>query len=301
MSMNNYDVQVITALIVDDSLDSLSMLNQALSAEGITALVALGGKQALKIIEQVTPDIVLLDAIMPEQDGFETCRLIKLKHPNLPVIFMTGLSKTEDIIRGLESGAVDYITKPINNQEAIARLKVHVHNARRQLSAKAALDSADQSIVATDKSGFIIWATNRAEQQLDQYEQEPHKLFCQLQSALNEIWETDPSTAVQLDGFNHSIISATYLNQVGSQHLIRLTGQNHNIDLTRLMEKLPLTQREAEVLLWLSKGKSNWDIATILGIKPRTINKHLEQIFRKLNVDNRTTAAAIAIEVFSFN
>jgi len=63
-----------------------------------------------------------------------------------------------------------------------------------------------------------------------------------------------------------------------------------------IMQRLAVTQREAEVLLWLSKGKSNWDIATILGIKPRTINKHLEQAFRKLQVDNRTAAARLVLE-----
>ncbi len=298
--MNSNGHQPITVLIVDDSPDSLGMLNQALNSEGMTVLVALGGKQALKITERITPDIVLLDALMPEIDGFETCRQIVAKKPSLPIIFMTGLSKTEDIIRGLESGAVDYITKPINNQEAIARLKVHVHNARRQLSAKAVLDSADQSIIAIDKLGFIIWATNRAEQQLDQYEHEPQILFSHLQTALNKTWEKDPTATVQLDGFENSTISVTYLNQVGSQHLIRLSGHNHNLDLARLIEKLPVTQREAEVLLWLSKGKSNWDIATILGIKPRTINKHLEQIFKKLDVDNRTAAAGIALDAVSF-
>lgn len=81
--------------------------------------------------------------------------------------------------------------------------------------------------------------------------------------------------------------------------IIRLIGNNENANVQILAENLPITEREADVLYWLSKGKSNWDIATILSIKPRTINKHLEQIFKKLDVDNRTTAAGIALKVFS--
>ncbi len=290
----------ITALIVDDSPDSLGMLNNALSAQGMTVLVALGGLQALNIIKQITPDIVLLDAVMPDIDGFETCSEIKKANPNLPVIFMTGLTETTDIVRGLEAGAVDYITKPINTKEAIARLKVHVHNARRLFSAKAALDSADQSIIAIDSLGNILWATNRAQTQLDQYQQDTFKLSSDLHTALKEHWLMDPNTTIQIEGFDHKqVVTASYLNKLGAQHLIRLAGNSQNTDSKKLAEKLPVTQREAEVLLWLSKGKSNWDIATILGIKPRTINKHLEQIFKKLEVDNRTAAAGIVIEVFS--
>lgn len=297
--MQTNDPQPITALIIDDSPDSLGMLNQALSIEGMTVLVALGGNQALNIMQQITPDIVLLDAVMPEMDGFETCRLIKAKHANLPVIFMTGLTETEDIVRGLQAGAVDYITKPINTVEAIARLKVHVHNARRQFSARAALDSADQSIIAIDDLGVILWATDRAQQQLDHYENNTEKLSADLKQALDGPWQQEPHSTIQLEGFNDNVMSVTYLNKLGSQHLVRLSGKNQDDDVALLAERLPVTQREAEVLLWLSKGKSNWDIATILGIKPRTINKHLEQIFKKLAVDNRTAAAGIAIEITS--
>lgn len=292
----------ITVLIVDDSADSVTMLNSFLHNAGLTVLVALSGKQALSIMDQITPDVVLLDAIMPEMDGFETCRQIKAFKPELPIIFMTGLVDTDDIIRGLEAGAVDYVTKPINTSEILARLKVHVKNARNQFSAKSALDSAGQSIIAIDDIGNIIWATRRAQDELDQYQEQPNKLSTDLAQALAKCWRDTPDQSIQLTGFSHNpieSISATYLNQLGYQHLIRLQGSNEKSDLAALLDKLPMTQREAEVLLWLSKGKSNWDIATILAIKPRTINKHLEQIFKKLDVDNRTSAAAVALEVLA--
>ena len=103
------------ALVIDDSPDTLRLLTDALDAAGMTVMVALDGAAAMRITEQITPDIILLDAVMPGIDGFETCR--RLKHDaslsHVPVIFMTGLAETEHIVRGLEAGGVDYVTKPI--------------------------------------------------------------------------------------------------------------------------------------------------------------------------------------------
>ena len=99
-------------LVVDDSPDSLGMIHHALDQAGLTALVALEGEQALGIAEKMVPDLVLMDAVMPNMDGFETCRRLK-RHPELaavPVIFMTGLTEAEDVVRGLEAGGVDYVT-----------------------------------------------------------------------------------------------------------------------------------------------------------------------------------------------
>ncbi len=294
----------ITALIVDDSPDSLGMLNSVLNNEGMTALVSLGGEQALSIIEHITPDVVLLDAVMPVMDGFETCKRIKELTPQLPIIFMTGLTDKDNIVRALEAGAVDYVIKPINTAEVAARIKVHVHNARNLLCVKAALDSAGQSILSVDNLGTISWATKSAKDLLNSYAENPDHLSRILSRGINEIWNKSISDSILLDGFSENQqekITAFYLNKQGNQHLIRLVGTNDESDIQDLADKLPITRREADVLFWLSKGKSNWDIATILSIKPRTINKHLEQIFKKLNVDNRTAAAGIAINALSLS
>ena len=94
------------ALVVDDSPETLRLLTDALDGAGMTVMVALDGAAAMRIVEQITPDIVLLDAVMPGIDGFETCRRLKRDAglANIPVIFMTGLAETEHIVRGLEAG-----------------------------------------------------------------------------------------------------------------------------------------------------------------------------------------------------
>jgi DNA-binding CsgD family transcriptional regulator len=104
------------------------------------------------------------------------------------------------------------------------------------------------------------------------------------------------STEFHADGQRR--IQVSYIGQVGpSELLLRLVAEQSGSDESLLREQLSLTSREAEVLLWLSRGKSNRDIAEILGLSPRTINKHLEQMFEKLGVENRAAATALAVRV----
>lgn len=132
------------ALVVDDSPETVSMLTDALEAEGVTVLVALDGSSALQIAGQIAPDVVLLDAVMPGLDGFETCRALKRMQglAHVPVIFMTGLSETEHVLAALAAGGVDYVTKPVVPDVVVARMRVHLANARLAQSAHTALDAA---------------------------------------------------------------------------------------------------------------------------------------------------------------
>jgi len=212
----NLDRHQGTVLVVDDAPDTLRMLCDALAAEGYTVLVARDGEQALARLAVVTPDAILMDGLMPGLSGFETCQRIKAHAAwsVIPVIFMTGLSETADIVAGFEAGGVDYVVKPVRIEEVLARLSTHVRNARAAREAQAlVLRSSDAP--------------------------------------------ADAASASRL-------------------------------------EVASLTPRETEVLAWLAKGKTNRDIADILGMSHRTVNKHLEHIFEKLGVETRAAAAALA-------
>ena len=141
------------ALVVDDSPETLRLLTDALDGAGMTVMVAMDGAAAMRIVDQITPDIILLDAVMPGMDGFETCRRLKRDAglSNVPVIFMTGLAETEHIVRGLEAGGVDYVTKPIVIEEMLARIRVHLANARLTQSARAALDVSGRFLLAVSR------------------------------------------------------------------------------------------------------------------------------------------------------
>src|SRR5579864_349784 len=158
------------ALVVDDSPETLRLLTDALDSAGMTVMVALDGASAMRIVERITPDIILLDAVMPGMDGFETCRRLKRDAglSNVPVIFMTGLAETQHIVSGLEAGGVDYVTKPIVIEEMLARIRVHLANARLTQSARAALDVSGRYLLAVNGQGKIVWATPQAQKMLSE-------------------------------------------------------------------------------------------------------------------------------------
>jgi DNA-binding response OmpR family regulator/DNA-binding CsgD family transcriptional regulator len=288
------------ALVVDDSADSLRLLTDALDSAGMTVMVALDGASALRIIEQVTLDVILLDAVMPGTDGFETCRQIK-RIPSLahvPVIFMTGLTETEDLVRGLEVGGVDYVTKPIVVDEMIARIRVHLANARLAQSARSALDVAGRYLFAVDRQGRLLWSTPQAQKLLDESRESGGAQFKLSASQLKWLLQ-----AVQEDSHTPTDWNAQtrlrlfYLGKLTpGELLLRLAHGEQSITPADLGKELGLTSRESEVLSWISRGKTNRDIAQILGLSPRTIDKHLEQIYSKLGVENRTAAAALAAQ-----
>jgi DNA-binding response OmpR family regulator len=291
------------ALVVDDSPETLRLLTDALDGAGMTVMVAMDGAAAMRIVEQITPDIILLDAIMPGMDGFETCQRLKRDAglSNVPVIFMTGLAETEHIVRGLEAGGVDYVTKPIVIEEMLARIRVHLANARLTQSARAALDVSGRFLLAVNGQGKIMWATPQAQKLLsddlaaetdDELVLPDAMLHWLEQAQKGKAGSKTPATA----SFpNNDQLRLQYMGKLGpNEFLLRLAKDSGTGTPAEFSSQLGLTTREGEVLSWLSKGKTNRDIAQILGLSPRTVDKHLEQIYAKLGVENRTAAAAIA-------
>src|SRR5580704_673003 len=159
-----------TVLVVDDTPETLHLLTDTLDQAGFTVLIATDGEAALDLVDQVTPDLVLMDALMPGISGFETCKRLKQDKllSDLPVIFMTGLSQTEHVIEGLACGGVDYVTKPIVLEELLARIRVHLGNARVTYESRAALDASGRFLLATDRAGRVLWCTPKARQLLGQ-------------------------------------------------------------------------------------------------------------------------------------
>ena len=291
------------ALVVDDSPETLRLLTDALDGAGMTVMVAMDGAAAMRIVEQITPDIILLDAVMPGMDGFETCQRLKRDAglSNVPVIFMTGLAETEHIVRGLEAGGVDYVTKPIVIEEMLARIRVHLANARLTQSARAALDVSGRFLLAVNGQGKIMWSTPQAQKLLSDNlaaatEDElvlPDAMLQWLEQAQKA--KTGSKTQAMASFPNNEQLRLQYMGNLGpNEFLLRLAKDSSANMPAEFSSELGLTTREGEVLSWLSKGKTNRDIAQILGLSPRTVDKHLEQIYAKLGVENRTAAAAIA-------
>lgn len=290
-------------LLVDDSPEALGFLTDALEQSGFSVLIATSGSAALNIVERITPDLILLDAVMPSMDGFETCRKLKANPAisQIPVIFMTGLTETEHVVRALESGGVDYLTKPINIDELRARIGVHLRNARSALSARVALDAAGRHLLAVKGNGDIHWSTPQATRLVNAAMERDDAMDTVVGKIAD--WmkaRSGPARdgAISVSRAGKDVLQLAFLGAIGAdEYLFRLTANNARADDEVLRRHFSLTQRESEVLLWIAKGKANRDIGEILGLSARTVNKHLEQIYVKLGVENRASAAVKAAHV----
>lgn len=143
-----------TILIVDDTPANLGVLVETLGAAGYRLMVAEDGEEALAQTEQTRPDLILLDVMMPGIDGFETCRRLKEREATreVPVLFMTALSETADKVKAFAAGGVDYITKPIEHEEALARVRTHLtlRRLRRELQEQLELKERFMRIAGHD-------------------------------------------------------------------------------------------------------------------------------------------------------
>ena len=300
-------------LIVDDVPDNLSLLHDALDESGYAVLVATDGESALQRAAQALPDIVLLDAVMPGMDGFEVARRLKANPDTaaIPIIFMTGLTETEHVVAAFAAGGVDYVTKPIRAQEVLARMAVHMRGARQAVQASQARNALDafghatMAIHLADDAAAsrAVWQTALARQLMQGYFEAPAG---QIPKAMFDWLRTE--TALAADGREPRTLAVTRsVDDETRQLVIALQQRTGDDDLLVVMREvsdaaavdamvqaLRLTLREAEVLYWVVKGKTNRDIGDILGASPATVKKHLERVYVKLGVETRTAAASMA-------
>ncbi|WP_233235346.1 response regulator transcription factor [Bordetella sp. LUAb4] len=319
-------------MLVDDTPDNLKMLSDALDEAGYMVVVATDGASALERLDFVLPDIVLMDALMPVMDGFEACRRIKA-HPvaaHVPVVFMTGLTEPEHVVRGFQAGGIDYVTKPIDTDVVLARLDAHLRNARIMSVAMNAMDAVANAVVVLDGQGQVTWKTSKARLWLSEYFDHaessaglPPVLTTWIAQQLERPRAEDAAafTVTAGNGRDHGNANAdggagagagaaAASQNAGRRELrLRLTASRKAGEYVLLMDEreLPaaasdtlaaayqLTAREGEVLQWLAKGKTNRDIGEILGMAPRTVNKHLEHVYVKLGVETRAAATALVL------
>jgi len=311
-----------TILIVDDVPANVGVLLDVLG-ESYRVLVAESGEACLEQLPHCQPDLILLDVKMPGIDGFETFRRLRetTETADVPVIFMTAIDEPEQKSRAIEMGAVDYVTKPVYVPEVIARVRTHLDiiSLRRSLEVqKEQLElevlmrretedqlqsSIRQAILSVTDDGQVAFATRLAQTLLLRYFGKAAEIV--LPEAFQAKWlEAQADPAKSRWHFEHPEVDSRL-----EVERFECPG-DHEITLLRLEESgdanakpadlaaLGLSPRETEVLFWISEGKSNPDIAAILSASVRTIHKHVENIFRKLNVENRASAIRLALETF---
>jgi CheY-like chemotaxis protein/DNA-binding CsgD family transcriptional regulator len=297
-------------LIVDDVPDNLSLLHDALDEAGYTVLVATDGASALERARQAQPHVILLDAMMPGMDGFEVARRLKAlpETAHIPIVFMTALTETEHVVTAFAAGGADYVTKPIQPREVLARMAAHTATAREQRQARNALDAfGHASMVVRPADGQLLWQTALARQLLREYfgsegRQAPVPLIDWLRKeTARQAGGPAPTQplVVARGGRRLTIALHSATGDAGpgedEEWLIVASESNDAAAVEAMMAAFKLTTREAEVLYWVAKGKTNRDIGDILGASPRTVTKHMEHILQKLGVETRTAAASLAL------
>jgi len=298
-----------TVMIVDDTPGNLALLSDTLSEANYRVLVATDGLSAIEQMHYLKPDIILLDVMMPGIDGFETCNRLKANPDtsHIPVLFMTGLSELDDLLRGFGEGAQDYIVKPIRPPEVLARIEVHLNQARTFQRVENALQHSDFSAISIDAASRIVWLTPSAEQWLADFKIQNVGTTTDnndfLPSALDN-WAKPAMLALsqgQHKSYTDFCSSTGFSAKMdlcphSGEFLVLLQKKAASWDLESLRDSLGLTFREAEILMWISRGKTNKEIGIILGSSPRTVNKHLEHIFEKLGVVTRAAAVTMVLQ-----
>lgn len=297
-------------MIIDDTPENLALLSDTLSEANYRVLVATDGLSALEQINYLIPDIILLDVMMPGINGYETSNRLKLnpRTEKIPVLFMTALSELNDLLRGFEEGAVDYLVKPIRPPEVLARVETQLQQARNIKRADEALSHSPHSVLAINPKGRITWLSTAATRwfsdflhsfglpeatQVGQPLPEPllEWVIAQLAQPVNQ--EQTPFESLRSG--NHFIVKlAPCLNT--PEYLLFMEKRSGQWNLDSVKTALGLTAREAEILMWISRGKTNKEVGLILDSSPRTINKHLEHVFEKLGVATRAAAVSMALQ-----
>ncbi|MBK1687267.1 response regulator [Rubrivivax gelatinosus] len=296
-------------LVVDDVPDNLALLNDALDEAGYTVLVATSGEAALALAARAQPDIVLLDAVMPGLDGFETARRLKADPETapIPIVFMTGLTETEHVVAAFGAGGIDYVTKPIRPREVLARIASHLHQARSQRQARNALDAfGHATMVVRERDGRRLWQTALARRMLGEHfggedtDTPPELMAWVARESLRRRAGAEPAGLTVARGARRiSFMLHPMPDESGEpvpgEWLVVMRESDDAAIVEAMSLSLELTAREAEVLYWVVQGKANRDIGDILGTSHRTVTKHLEHVFQKLGVETRTAAAALAM------
>lgn len=295
-------------LIVDDVPDNLAVLFDLLTQRGFRVLAADSGQQALSELRSIAPDLILLDVLMPELDGFATCERIKADpdFAEVPLIFLTALGDTVDKVKGFGLGAVDYITKPIQSAEVLARVNAHLdlHALRLELEqrneeldremqfrlgAEQALKRAlDAPVLLIEPSGAVHFCTEAADALLARHGGLPPV-------AQRGTWLAAAES--EIPGSNGRLYVKRRPDPAGSGRALFLLVERALPERPQQLAALGLTVRETEILFWIAQGKTSPEIAAIVSAATATVKRHVHHILHKLGVETRLAAALKARQI----
>ncbi|HEY9907380.1 MAG TPA: response regulator [Thermosynechococcaceae cyanobacterium] len=225
---NQRSKQAALILIVDDNPNNLRVLFTMLRDSGFRVLIATNGQDTLQKLEEVSPDLILLDVMMPDMDGFEVCRRLKqnLQTKEIPVIFMTALSEVQDKVQGLTAGAVDYITKPFQHQEVLARIQLHLDLSFLNQALKEKTERLEQSLLF---EGILKQITDAVRDSLNEKQV--------LQTAVQKLMQGLKAPACEVTLLNYNFETITWEATTNSSHETTLSFSDYVDVLPQLMQR----------------------------------------------------------------
>ena len=257
-------------MIIDDSPESLKLLTDILAGQGFGVRQALSGRMALDAIKQQLPDLIILDIRMPEMDGLEVCRQLKndASTRTVPVIFISGLRESDDKVKAFEVGGMDYITKPFQEAEVLARVKLHLTLCKMKQNLE---ELVQRRTIRREES-------NTALKVLLEHRQSEREKFEE-----NVITHINSLVMPYLKRLKESSLDQqqTALTDVIESNLDEITSQFSGKLYTRAVG---LTRREMEVAALIKMGKTNIEIAGLLYISEHAISFHRQNLRKKLGL-----------------
>jgi DNA-binding NarL/FixJ family response regulator len=271
------------------------------------------GVKALAKAGSQAPDLLLLDGQLQDVDG-----LALVKHwqalgatTHCPVIFLADSAQPQQLVQALQAGCADVVHKPVRPHEILARSAMHLAGARERRQTRNALDAFGYATMTVrPHDGKLMWQTALARELLARYcpEHPPYAsrtappVLQWLQQCLAALERGESPRLLTLYQSNGTRLTLRLHQQTGDQDasdtdddwLIVMREVSDHAVMQAMAAAFTLTAKEAEVLYWVVKGKTNKDIGDILGSSPMTVKKHLERVFVKLGVETRTAAAGKA-------
>jgi len=278
-------MQPANILVVDDNAYNLEILSKILEAQGYQTRVANNGQAALRTLQFKTPDLVLLDIMLPDMLGYEVCRRIKNnpKTQNIPVLFISALEETNDKLEGFAAGGVDYITKPFQHKEVLARIGSHLtlHYLRQQLAQK------NQKLTAE------IEERQKAEAALQESKSKTEDALAQLQKMQVELVHSEKMASLGqlIAGIAHEINSPLAALSSSTEHL-KNTLQERLPQLPQFLHNLTSAQAQ-QFFLMLQQASAQSESQT----ESRQVRRQLAQQLNAFQVENADVKADLLVQM----
>ena len=262
-----------TILIVDDIPKNVELAANILQAENYNITFTTSGEAALKKVNEIDFDLILLDVMMPGMDGFEVCRILKSdpKFKEIPIIFLTAKSETENIVLGFELGAVDYVTKPFSAEELLARVKNHL-SIREKILEKDNLEKQ----LSDDTSTMDNSTRQQLETQLNEKKEELNQinLFYDLRSQMDKLLQ-DKTPIARME--------IKHIKEMISNLFIDKSSQEFHKALKAEFPKI--TFYDLRLCSYLKHRFLNVEIAEFLETSPEAVYTRKSRLRQKLNLE----------------